>query len=110
MCSSDLVSPFVTAQSLGANFTSNPFYIGEFDHVGVQIVVTNASGLNGSLQLQRSVDGVSFDNFGSAQTLNANTVICVQIQDVYFGYIRANYTRTAGSGDVTIKLGTVVHR
>lgn len=103
------VSNYLVNQSLGATVTTDAFRIGEFDHIGVQLVVTDASSLNGSIQLQRSVDGISFDNFLTAETVTANTVITKQIQDVYFGYIRIVYTRTAGTGTLNVKLGTVNH-
>lgn len=103
------VNNFLVNQSLGATFTSASFSIGEFDHIGVQLVITGASSLNGSIQLQRSVDGVSFDNFLSAEAVTADTVITKQIADVYFGHIRIVYTRTAGTGTLNVKLGTVNH-
>ena len=104
------VSPFLVDQSLGTTFTSSAFSVGEFDHVGVQYVVTGSSSLNGSLQLQRSVDGVSWDNFLSADAITADTVICKQITDIYFGYIRIVYTRTAGTATLNVKLGTINHQ
>lgn len=104
------VSNFLVNQSLGSTFTSGSFSIGQFDHVGVQLVVTGSSGpINGSIQLQRSVDGSSWDNFLTAESITSDTVITKQIQDVYFGYIRLVYTRTAGTGTLNVKLGTVNH-
>ena len=104
------VSNFLVNQSLGSTFTSASFPVGEFDHVGVQLVITDASSLNGSVQLQRSVDGLSWDNLLTADNVTTNTVITKQIQDVYFGYIRLVYTRTAGTGTLNVKLGTVNKR
>lgn len=104
------VSNFLVNQSLGATFTSDAFRIGEFDHVGLQAVITGSSGpINGSFQLQRSVDGSSWDNFQSAEAITADVVFTRQIADIYFGFIRIVYTRTAGSGTLNVKLGTVNH-
>ena len=104
------VSPFLVDESLGASFTSQSFFIGSFDHISLQKVVTGAAGLNGSLQLEKSVDGISWDTQGSPISLTGNTVNITQIADVQYGYIRFVYTRTAGTGTLNVKVGSVNHK
>lgn len=101
------VSPFLTNQSLGASFTSSAFSVGEFDRAGIQIVVTDASSLNGSLQLQISVDGISWANLNSPSTLTVNTVIVTQLSEPYYKFIRYDYVRTAGTGTLNVRVGSV---
>lgn len=103
------VSPYVTNLSLGASVNTDPLFIGSFDHVSIQKVVTGAAGLNATLQLQKSVDGVSWDNQGSSISLTGDAVNITQIADVPYGYIRYVYTRTAGTGTLNIKIGSINH-
>lgn len=103
------VSDFLVNQSLATTFTSPSFFIGSFDHVSIQKVVTAASSLNGSLQLEKSVDGTSWDTQGSPISLTGNVVNITQIADVQYGYIRYVYTSTSGTGTLNIKIGTVNH-
>ena len=103
------VSPYVTNLSLGASVDTDAFFVGSFDHIAIQKVVTGASSLNGTLQLQKSVDGTSWDNQGTAITVTADVVNITQINDVSYGYIRYVWTRTAGTGTLNIKIGTINH-
>jgi hypothetical protein len=101
------VSPFISAQSLGASFTSSSFSVGEFDRVGLQITVADASSLNGSLQLQASINGTNWVNVGTATTLTANTSILSDLASPYYKFIRFDYVRTAGSGTLNVVVGSV---
>lgn len=101
------VSPYITNLSLGASVNTDSFFVGSFDHIAVQSVVTDASALNGTLQLEKSVDGTSWDNQGSAVTVNSNSVNIITVNNVAFGYIRFVWTRTAGTGTLNVKIGTI---
>lgn len=101
------VSPFLTNQSLATTFTSGSFSVGSFDRIGLQCVVTSAASLNGSLQLQISVDGASWVNLGTATALTVDTVFVTELQNPYYNFVRYVYTATAGSGTLNVRVGSV---
>jgi hypothetical protein len=103
------VSPVETARALGASFDGNSFTVGGIHSVGISNVVSDASSLNGTLKLQGSVDGTNWADVASqTATITTNGTTIFMIANNPYQFIRLVWTRTAGTGTLNTKAGTVM--
>jgi hypothetical protein len=103
------VSPVESAKSLASSFDGASFNVGGFHSVAISNVVTSASSLNGTLKLQASVDGAAWGDVASASaTITADGTTIFTIANNPYQFIRLVWTRTAGSGTLNSKAGTVM--
>jgi hypothetical protein len=65
-------------------------------------VVTTGSPASYSVQLQGSLDGVTWNNVGSAIT--ADGFYAVSVSNQYYPFIRGNITAVSGGTSPTIKM------
>lgn len=95
---------------VAATFTSANYPSAElFTTFGIQVDVTAAAALNFSLQIQASVDGVTWGDYGTAITVTANGTYLWNVTGYGFRYLKIVGTRTAGSATFVIKaLGKTV--
>lgn len=103
---------FVTAQSLGADFTSDPIQIEQYFGYAITAVCTGASA-DGTIKLQGSVDPaqnplgstptpVTFvDIGGSTGTISGATNVLYNVSNVYYNWVRLVFTRSSGTGSIT---------
>lgn len=85
----------ITSGALSGALTSSVTDIRYLDNISVQL---SASGNpTGTLNVQASLDKVSWVTFTSA-SLTAPDVVVFDLHDLSFPYIRTTYTRTGGSG------------
>lgn len=99
----------VSAQSLGASFTSSTINVIETDVLGLQLNYTGSPV--GTLEVQASQDNVNFATLplSVAGTLVTSLTLPTDpsplLLDIVSGslsYVRVVYTRTSGSGSITI--------
>jgi hypothetical protein len=104
-----------TSLDMSANITTEPTNVQYSDNVGLFFTWTGSSPI-GTVYVDVSNDKVSGDNeptnwatldFGSTVgiTGNADTGL-ININQVPFSWLRVRYTRTSGSGTLTINLTT----
>jgi len=89
------------AGSISANFTSDPWSVEDADKYCLQLVFTGSSP-TGTFALQGSVDGSSWTTVTS-QAVTANGDILWESGLCAIPIIRVIYTRSSGTGTVTIK-------
>lgn len=106
------------AGDLSASFNSDPFRLEQMDLVAIQAAVSGSALLNGTLKLQVSCD-VGLDSgtgpggilnvtnwtdyAGSETTITADGTTLWNVSQCAFKWIRVVYTRTAGTGTLTIR-------
>jgi hypothetical protein len=102
-----------TAQSLAANFASGPGEIKEVHAYSVFVVITAATGLSGTFQLQASPDGVNWANVPGANATSvlasvaaAETIMLFDsnVSIPSYPYVQVTFTHTAGTGTANIFL------
>ena len=104
------VHPIVSngQDNCGSSFNSDPFALGHYGGLGVQVVVANASALNGLLEIQVSNDQVNWSTAitGGSYTLTADGSDHTNVAPQGHLYMRFAYTRTAGDCqlDVSVNL------
>lgn len=101
-------SIILNAQSLGASFNGTPIYVANADSLVLQINYTGAPV--GSLEVQESLDynpQLATGNFATVTPLTqaipaAVSPIIIETSAGMGGYLRFVYTRTSGTGSITI--------
>lgn len=107
--------PVATAQSLGTSFTTDPTTISYLDNISYQIDATTSDAI-GTFVVQGSIDyvpaqpnetpnaghWVDMTLSGSPTLASANDDILIDMNQVPFTAVRLQYTRTSGTGAVTV--------
>lgn len=103
--------------NLNASFNSDPFRVENMTWAAIQAVVSGSAALNGTLKIQASCDlgvdtnagpagiaGISnwVDITGTTQAIAADGANMFNLQDMGFRWFRLVYTRTAGTGTLSI--------
>lgn len=95
-------------KSLAASANSDAFPVKNMTAGAVQIVVSGASSLNGTIKLQASCDDgtTSISNWvdvsGASGTLNADGASMWNLTSIGYRWIRLVWTRVGGSGTVAV--------
>ena len=90
------------ATTTSTTVTSNVYYTEGWTLVGIQVDATSTSSANFSAQVQVSLDGVGWGNFGSTISITADNTYCFNATLVGFSKLRVVLTRTGGSGTFKI--------
>lgn len=112
-----VLEPFklVDNVSLGASFNSAALEADGYFGLAIQYIVSNAATLNGSLLLQMSNDKTNWVTVPT-DTVNAVNPVAITADGSGFWryltiipmkWIRLSYTRTGGTGDVTLLVSGV---
>lgn len=101
---------------LSASFNSDPFDVYAMTTIAIAATVSGSATLNGTIKLQASCDhgqrsgqapptGVTnwVDIAGTTSTITADGSTMWNLSGVGFKWLRAVYTRTAGTGTVAIR-------
>jgi hypothetical protein len=89
---------FDNATAQAASFNSEAFPRAElFGTFGLQVIVTAQSSANWAAIVQASCDGVTWGDYGTAQTITANGSYMFNPTQFGFPHLRIKFTRTAGS-------------
>lgn len=102
------ISDLEKNKSLGASFDGSSFQVGNFENFVVEAIITGASSLNGTLYIDGSIDGSSWyeitsQAFTANGTLRATSISSSELSN----YVRTRWLRTAGTGTLNAKVGTV---
>jgi len=94
----------LSAQTLGASFTSDSINISEARSIWLQCIVTSASSLNGTLSIQASSTPTietSWSQLGSLSGgVTANGVVNFDVQTTGAPFIRIKWVSTTGTGSL----------
>lgn len=103
------LTTLVSATSIGASFNSSVYTVKKPSAIAAQVTVASCSSCNGTLALQASnaetpasTDWTTVDSM----SLTANGSNMWNIINPGYTKMRFAYTRTAGSGNVTVILST----
>jgi hypothetical protein len=90
--------------SLGiATMYSQVYQCDRFSTIGIQVNVSNASSLTGTVAIQVTIDGVNWALYaGSTLNVTTNTSLAYSISEFAFVALRVVMTNTAGSGTYEI--------
>lgn len=112
-----VLEPFklVDNVSLGASFQSQAFESDAYFGLAIQYIITNASSLNGSLKLQMSNDKLNWTDLPTDAVNAVNPVAVTANGNGFWRYLtivpqkwmRLDYTRTAGTGNITLLVAGV---
>lgn len=102
------VSPFLKAQSLGTNYTSQSFNVSYHDRFAIQVKIHDSDTLSGNLKMQVSIDDVDFVDVSDATfSVNGDDKFIISVTQFAYRFIRLVWTRTAGSGSLDADINTV---
>lgn len=96
------------AQSMGANFNSDPVKLKNYKGYSLQLVATGTP--NGSYKLQASndpdINNISnwADITNSTQPITTSGITFYNVTDAYYMFVRLVYTRSSGTGTVTARV------
>lgn len=100
--------PLLTAQSVGASFTSGNITAKLLDRFSVHCTISGGGSPVGTLLLQYSNDGTNWaDDTDSQVAISADGDTLFNVSDVGFVYARVKYTRTSGTGSMTATVHAV---
>ena len=98
-----LVQTLYSSVAVAASFNSGDFPGAEFySTFGIQVIVANQSSANFAAIVQGSCDGVTWGDYGTAQTITANGSYMFNPTQFGYPHMRVKFTRTAGSADFTV--------
>lgn len=99
-------SPWFNTGSIGANYVSAPFRVGDFDRFAVQLVITGT--LAGVARFQASIDDINYvDIPDSKVTISGADVFLVSITQFAYKYIRIGFSYTSGVGVIDCKINLI---
>lgn len=102
------VSPFVKAQSISANYTSQSFPVSQYDRFAIQAKITNASAISGILKMQVSINNVDYVDVSDATfSISSNESFIISVTEFAYRFIRLEYTASSGSGTLDAEINTV---
>lgn len=91
-------------QSMAANYTSPSRDLSRTDSYSIQVVISSGSPV-GEFKLQASLDDVNWNDISDSITsVNGTGNIMYVEPDADYDKLRAVYTRTSGSGTMSIKI------
>lgn len=100
------ISPWFSSGTISGNYTSTPFRIGEFDRFAIQYNLTG--NLIGTFKLLCSIDDLNYvDVPDSSVVIAAPNVYLVSVTSFSYKYIKANFTRTSGAGEIVANINTI---
>ena len=100
-----VVSPWFSSGTVSTNYTSTPFNVGTFDRFAFQYNLTGT--LAGTFKLQASIDDLNYINVpDSEMTIVSPNVYLISVTDFAYRYIRANFTRSSGTGEIVATIST----
>lgn len=94
-----------SAVSLAASVNSNAGNVSQVLGYSIQAIISGGTSPTGTLKLQYSNDGTNWDDISGATwsvTDNGNRMF--NQSGVYYNYVRAVYTRTSGTGNLSLVL------
>lgn len=102
---------------LSASFNSDPFLVNRIKQGSIQLAISAAAALNGTVRLQMSNDpgtlpgvgpvtGVTnwVDINGTTKAVAANGPDAWGMTDIGYRWVRIVYTRTAGTGTIAFRI------
>jgi hypothetical protein len=95
------LNTLVDAHSLGASFNSSSLELPLVELLSAQLIWTDSGSLSGTVNLQASNDNTNWVSVGS-QALSGSSTAMINKSDILYKYVRIAYTRTAGSGSLTV--------
>lgn len=98
----DPVRQLYKATGVAASFNTVVYPTDRWTMVALQVNIANASSANFSIQVQVSLDGTNWGNYGAAVAVTTNDVTTFNLVSLAFTQIRLSVTRTAGSADFEI--------
>lgn len=94
----------ITAASMGADATGTGLDVAEATYIAVQSVWSAGSTPVGFILVQASNDDSTYTTIDS-QAVSGNTgSLMYKASDVGYRYVRAYYSRTSGSGTLSVKI------
>lgn len=101
------VNPAKVSGSMAADIIGPTTHIDTADGLCYQVSWTSSDAV-GVISIQGSVDNVNFDDItftpGLTQPASNNGAYLINMALVPFPYVRFKYTRTSGSGNMTVYL------
>ena len=89
--------------SMGASFVTDPIYLPTQTGFCVHAIFTDASAPVGSFTIETSIDGSTWATLAdSTQAISAAGDHFYSISRVSYPMARLKWTRTSGSGDITV--------
>lgn len=102
------VSPFLNGQSLGTSFISNSFPVSYHDRFAIQIRITGASALSGTLKMQVSINNTTFVDVSEATfSIRGNDDFIISVTQFAYRFVRLEYIRNAGTASLNAEINTV---
>lgn len=100
-------NPALVSGSMGANIIGPVTNIDKVDQMCYQVVWTSSNAI-GTISVQGSVNGTTFEDLTFnpvlAQPASNNGSYLINLALIPFTYIRLKYTRTSGTGSMTVYL------
>jgi hypothetical protein len=88
----------------GANATSVQQDLADQTNYGIQAVFSSAT-LTGTIELEGSLDNVAYGVIeGSSKTVTAGGTHIYNVSNGAYRYVRVKWTRTGGTGTLTVKV------
>lgn len=97
------LTTLVNAHSLAASFNSSAVELPLVESLSCQLIWTDSGSLSGTVALQGSNDGVNFVTVGT-KSISGNGTDMINKTDILYKYARIAYTKTAGSGSLSVIL------
>jgi len=101
------LNPAAVSGSMGADIIGPTTTIDTVDQVCYQVAWTSSDAV-GVISVQGSVDNITFDditfNPALAQPASNNGGYLINLALIPFTYIRLKYTRTSGTGNMTVTM------
>jgi spore coat protein U-like protein len=91
----------INNQSMATNINSLIVNINEVILIGIIASWSGTSPI-GTLNIEASNDGITFDTIGSLSVSGNNGVNSINIQELGFGFLQVVYTATSGTGNLTV--------
>lgn len=99
------VETVVNAESMAGNITSSVVNINNVRSYAIQAVWSGSSPA-GSFVVQGSLDNTTFTDISTSSVSGNSGSILLNVELPAYGYVRCVYTRTSGSGTLTVKMNT----
>lgn len=111
-------NPLFDGSELASDFDSEPINMADATHLAIQVTVSSASGLSGTLAIEGSADegldtGSGIDRIttwtpvgGLSTSVTGNGAILFSVSDIGFPWARLSWTSGGGSGTATATFTT----